>query len=58
MNLKKIFEKNELLHLTPNIELLLEKCKQRKDKDIVFALDFSESMEHGNRKKHAIKAFL
>jgi len=27
-------------------------------KDIVFVLDFSESMEGGNRKKHAINAFL
>ena len=47
-----------LLEEAPNIPKLLENTVSKKNKDIVFALDFSESMTHPGRKAYALKAIL
>jgi len=47
-----------LLDQIPNIPKLLENTVSKKNKDIVFALDYSESMTQPGRLKHATKAIV
>lgn len=46
------------LEQIPNIPKLLENTVSKKNKDIVFALDYSESMIQPGRLKHATKAIV
>lgn len=47
-----------MLDQAPNIPKLLENTLSKKNKDIVFALDYSESMTQGTRLEYATKAIL
>lgn len=47
-----------MLHKVPQIPKLLHKNQKKEGKDIIFALDFSSSMEYHSKKNHSIKALL
>jgi Mg-chelatase subunit ChlD len=47
-----------MLENIPNIPKLLENTVSKKNKDIVFALDYSESMNQPGRLQHATKAIV
>ena len=54
----KTKKSKSLIEQAPNIPKLLENTLSKKNKDIVFALDFSESMKQPGRLQHATKAIV
>jgi hypothetical protein len=57
-NLKEILTEQNLIHKAPNILKILEHYNKRKNNDIVFLLDSSESMGTEARKDYAIREIL
>ena len=57
-NIKKKKKSKSLLEQAPNIPKLLENTLSKRNKDIVFALDYSESMKQPGRIMHATKAIV
>lgn len=47
-----------MINEIPNINKLLDNTVTKRNKDIVFVLDFSESMTQNGRSKHATKAIV
>jgi hypothetical protein len=57
--LRKIFEENNLLNRAPNIVKMIEiNFNKRKNNDIVFLLDLSESMEKSKRRVYGLREIL
>lgn len=57
-NLKEILEAQNLLSQAPSIKMLINQCNKQNNKDIVFVLDFSDSMNYGRKKETSIDKFL
>ncbi len=57
-NLRSVLETKNLLAKAPNIDKLLRNNFEKKNNDIVFLLDSSESMGTGSRKDYALREIL